>query len=96
MKGIVIDLVLWLLASPILFLCWLVRVVRHFLFLRLAYRCQLVCQNCRATVSLVGLWRCGCGFTYRGHVLRVCPACGSLPRMVRCYSCGVTRRLPEP
>jgi len=52
--------------------------------------------NCGETVSLVGLWRCGCGYTYKGHLLRVCPVCKGLPRMVRCFSCGITVKLPEP
>jgi hypothetical protein len=37
-----------------------------------------------------------CGFTYRGHLLRVCPICFSLPAMVRCYDCGLTTKLPDP
>src|SRR5216684_1174789 len=45
---------------------------------------------------LVGLWRCSCSFIYRGHLLQLCPLCGRVPRIVRCYTCGLTTKLPEP
>jgi hypothetical protein len=54
----------------------------------------IVCE-CGAAVSLVNVWKCSCGFTYRGHLLRVCPVCKTIPRVVRCYACGVTTKLPE-
>jgi len=91
-----VDLVLWVLASPILFVKWLFRLTRSWRFWRMAYAPRIVCGNCRETIWLLGVWKCGCGFTYRGHLLRECPVCGSLPRMVRCYDCGVTTKLPEP
>jgi hypothetical protein len=48
-------------------------------------------------VSLVGMWRCSCGnHVYRGHLLRLCPVCGTVPVVVRCYRCGVTTKLPDP
>ncbi len=90
------ELLLWMLASPVLLLKWIVQLAMRWRFWRVAYTTQLTCSNCQAAVSLVGLWRCHCGFTYRGHLLRVCPVCGSLPGMVRCYRCGVTQKLPEP
>ena len=96
MRSFFIDVVLWVLASPILFLRFLLRFVKRCVFWRRAYTAQIRCQNCGGQISLVGIWRCGCGFTYRGHLLRVCSVCGSLPRMVRCFQCGVTERLPEP
>jgi len=94
MNGLVVDLVWWLLASPILFIRWVIRMVRRFRFWRMAYTPEIRCANCGAAISLVGIWRCGCHFTYRGHLLRECPICGSMPRMVRCFRCGVTERLP--
>ena len=97
MKKIVVDITLWLLASPILILRWLFRLALRWRFWYLSYTPQITCQKCQATISLVGIWRCGCGYTYRGHLLRVCPVCGALPpRMVRCFQCGVTEKLPEP
>lgn len=95
MNTFMLDVVLFLLASPILFLRWVFRLIRRWIFYRMAYTVRITCRNCGAPVSLVGLWRCACGFTYRGHVLRSCPICGALPRMLRCYVCGVTERLPE-
>ena len=96
MNDLFIDLVLWLIASPVYFALWVVRMARRWRFLRIAYTPTIICRNCGETISLVGIWRCGCGYTYKGHLLRDCPICGSLPRMVRCYSCGVTEKLPEP
>ena len=91
-----VDLVLWVLASPIIFVKWLFRLRRRWKFWRMAYTPRIVCGNCGATISLVGLWRCSCGHTTKNHVLRPCQVCGSLPRMVRCFACGVTTLLPEP
>ena len=92
-----VDLVLWLLASPVLFVKWLLRLQQRWKFWRMAYTPRILCGNCGTTISLLGLWKCGgCQWTYRGHVLRECPVCGSLPRIVRCFACGVTTLLPEP
>ena len=71
------------------------RLRNHIAFLRLATAAQIFCQ-CGIPISLVGLWRCSCTFTYRGHLLHVCPLCGRIPRIVRCYTCGLTTKLPEP
>lgn len=89
------DLVLFMLASPILLVLFLHRSWRHLQFLKVATLPWIVCP-CGRRVSLVGMWRCGCGFTYRGHLVRMCPVCGRLPVMVRCYGCGLTMKLPEP
>jgi hypothetical protein len=91
-----LDLILWVLASPILFVQWLFRLRRTWEFWRMAYTTRIVCGNCGGNIWLIGLWRCGCAYTYRGHVLHRCPVCGSLPRMVRCFACGVTTKLPDP
>jgi hypothetical protein len=94
MKNPWIDGALFVLASPILALKALRRVVEHYRFFRLAMAPAIICE-CGAEVSLVGLWRCSCGYTYRGHLLRMCPVCGTIPCVVRCYRCGVTTKLPE-
>jgi hypothetical protein len=91
-----IDIALWVLASPILFVRWLFRLFKRWQFWRMSYTARIACRNCHAVISLVGLWRCSCGYTYRGHVLEVCPVCGALPQMARCFACGVTQKLPEP
>jgi len=95
MKTLAIDLLLWLLASPMLFLRWIVRTVKRIRFLTTAYSPRIACLNCQTPISLVGMWRCGCGYTYRGHLLRHCPICHSLPRVVRCIGCGISHLLPE-
>jgi hypothetical protein len=88
------DWTLFFLASPILFAQALRRGYERYRFFRLAMEPELVCE-CGAPVALVGLWKCSCGFTYRGHLMRACPICGTIPCVVRCYRCGVTSKLPE-
>jgi len=95
MKDFWLDLLLWVLASPVLFIRWLFRLRRKWRFWRMAYTPRIVCGSCKATIWLLGVWRCGCGYTYRGHLLRECPVCGALPRMARCFNCGLTTKLPE-
>jgi len=94
MKKYLLDWVLLVLSSPILAVQALRRAYERYRFFRLAMQPEMSCE-CGATVSLVGYWRCSCGFTYRGHLLRVCPVCGSIPCIARCYRCGVTTKLPE-
>ncbi len=95
MKDLLIDAALWVLASPVLLVRAGMRASRRWKFLKMAVRPAFRCE-CGETVSLVGLWRCSCGYTYRGHLLRECPVCGAFPVMARCYACGVTTKLPEP
>lgn len=95
MNDLFVDFLWWLMACPIRFLRWIIRMARRLQFWRAAYAPEIRCGNCGAAISLVGIWKCGCQFTYRGHLLRECPICGSMPRMVRCFNCGVTERLPE-
>ena len=90
-----IDFGLVLFASPILLARSLVRLSRRIWFWRVAYSSALTCFYCRSAISLLGMWRCSCAYTYTGHLLRRCPHCGALPRMVRCLECGVCRMLPE-
>lgn len=95
-EKIIKNCLLWTVASPVYLLRWGFSLPRRWRFWRTAYRPSIICRNCRATISLVGLWHCACGYSFRGHLVRECPVCGSLPRMVRCYSCGLTEKLPEP
>ena len=88
------DGVLFVLASPILAVKAVRRGIQRYRFFRVAMASAILCE-CGAEVSLVGFWRCGCGFTYRGHLLRLCPVCGTMPLVVRCYRCGVTTKFPE-
>jgi hypothetical protein len=96
MTTFALRFVLWLLASPILFGIWIARVARRIRFWRISYAPSLLCRNCGESISLVGLWKDGCGFTYKGHLLRYCAICASIPRVVRCVNCQVTTKLPEP
>jgi hypothetical protein len=89
-----IDALLFILASPVLMVLATRRARERYRFFRLAIAPEMVCE-CGSTISLVGLWRCSCGFTYRGHLLRTCPVCQSIPCVVRCYRCGVTTKFPE-
>lgn len=85
------EIILFILASPITAAMAVVRLVRRMRLLRQAIDPSLTCRTCGAEVSLVGLWRCACGHTYQGHLLRPCSVCGAVPRMVRCFRCGTTR-----
>ena len=94
MSDTLIDAALFVLASPILLFQAVRRAHERYRFFRLAMEPQMLCE-CGSAISLVGLWRCSCSFTYRGHLLRMCPMCGTIPCVVRCYRCGVTTKLPE-
>lgn len=85
----------WFLASPILLVRFIARIVRYIEFWSMAYRHEIFCRNCGSAISLVGIWRCKCGYTYKGHLLRACGVCGTVPRMARCFCCGTTEKLPE-
>jgi hypothetical protein len=87
------DAILFLLASPIIAFVAVRRGARRFALLRKALRPALTCRTCGDRIVLVGMWRCGCSFTYQGHYLRFCPVCDSFPRMVRCYRCGATEKV---
>lgn len=86
-------IILWLLASPFLLISGILKVIRHLRFLRLASATLVMCKACGAEISLLGQWKCTCGYVYRGHLMRKCPVCYSLPRLARCYRCGVTQLL---
>ena len=89
-----IDTALFILASPVLLFQAVRRGRERLEFFQLAMEPSIICE-CGAPVSLVGFWKCSCGFTYRGHLLRACPVCGTIPVVVRCYRCNVTTKLPE-
>jgi hypothetical protein len=94
-RSLLASVILAVLVSPVLLVRAAWRAWNHLHFLRAAQAPAVTCE-CGRPVSLVGIWRCSCGFTYRGHLLRVCPVCGRLPQVVRCYGCGITIKLPEP
>ena len=85
----------WVLSLPFRIFGGILRLREHIQFLRLAAATRIFC-GCGSPVSLGGLWRCSCSFTYRGHLLQTCPLCGRIPRICRCYACGLTTKLPEP
>lgn len=87
-------IVLTLLASPVLVVKAAWRFRKHFDFLRMASQPAIRCR-CGRPIFLVGIWKCSCTYTYRGHLMRYCPICGRMPRMARCYGCGLTTKLPE-
>jgi len=89
-----VRLALFVLASPVLLVKAILRARRRYVFFRLAMEVSIYCQ-CGEPISLVGFWKCSCGFTYQGHLLRRCSVCFSVPCVVRCYRCGVTSKLPE-
>lgn len=89
------DVLVLALASPILAMKGLWTAARKGRFLAVASMISMACE-CGSEISLVGMWRCTCGFTYKGHLLQICPVCGALPCVIRCYVCGVTTKLPEP
>lgn len=94
LKNTWIDWALFVIASPVLLFQAARRGLERYRFVRLAMQAEILCE-CGVPISLVGLWRCSCGFTYRGHLLRQCPVCDTIPCVVRCYRCGVTTKLPE-
>jgi hypothetical protein len=85
------DALLFALASPILAVRGVLRFVRHIMFLRIAIQPTLPCNTCGDTIHLLGMWRCGCGATVEGHLLRACAVCHSFPAMIRCHRCGATQ-----
>jgi hypothetical protein len=94
-RDLSVDVALFLLASPILAVQALRRVIQRYRFIRLAMEPTIICE-CGAAVSLVGCWQCSCkSWVYKGHLLRRCPVCHTTPYVVRCYRCGVTTKLPE-
>lgn len=85
------DVLLFALASPILLIRACARLLRHIAFLRMSIQPTLRCRTCSAQIPMLGMWKCGCGSTFQGHVLSECEVCHSVPSMIRCYRCGATQ-----
>jgi hypothetical protein len=81
------------LAFPTVVIVAMVRLTRELWRSRYALRSSMICRNCHGEIQLVRGWRCSCGFTYVGSVLRQCPACFARPVMVRCEHCALTWRI---
>jgi len=79
-----------IVALPVTIVAAVLRALARVWSCRYAWSNQMRCRYCHAVITLVRAWRCGCGFTYVGSVLRVCPICGMRPRVVRCEGCGLT------
>ena len=90
------EIVRWLVVGPVLVVRFILHVFGLFDFYAVSYRHEIFCRNCGSAISLVGIWRCKCGYTYKGHLLRPCPVCEAVPRMARCFRCGTTEELPKP
>jgi hypothetical protein len=83
----------YILALPLLAIWAMVRAFKYFRTLRRAIATSIVCIGCKRPVLLVGMWRCECGFTYQGHLMRPCPICHRVPKVARCFHCGITTQL---
>ena len=87
------DTLLVVLAGPTYAVLGAGRLTRRIRFARTAARRALACRTCGRQMLLVGFWKCACGFTYRGHLLRLCPICRTLPQVIRCEHCGATEKV---
>jgi hypothetical protein len=83
----------YMLALPFLIIWGMIRIARYVRLLTLSVSPSIACIGCRSEVALLGIWRCRCGFTYKGHLMRPCPVCARVPRVVRCLNCSVTTQL---
>ena len=83
----------YILSLPFLGIWAVIKLSRYVRILRRSISPSLICSTCHHPVALVGMWECQCGFTYRGHLLRPCPICHRVPRIVRCFHCHVTTKL---
>jgi len=88
-----LKLAAYILSLPFLVIWGITKAVRYLHLLQLAVTSSVDCSNCGNPVSLTGNWRCECGFTYSGHLMRPCPVCQRVPRIVRCYRCQATTLL---
>ena len=87
------NALLFSLALPTLIVVWLVRGARAAWACRHALSTHLKCRHCRERIELVRPWKCSCGYTFLGHLLRKCAVCGSRPQMIRCGQCGMTWKI---
>lgn len=85
-----LRLLWWLCRLPVHVVVWSHRGYRR---LRgawiVATRDSLPCPGCRHEVSLIGRFRCSCGFTYDGYGFAPCPICLDIPPYLPCSRCGV-------
>jgi hypothetical protein len=88
-----VYVVIWLMGLPVAILIGFGRAVRTVWSWRYAWASRMQCRHCHTEIALVRGWQCGCGFTYVGSVLRLCPVCFRRPLMVRCEQCGMTWRI---
>lgn len=93
MQSLLINAALLVLSAPFALVVAAVRLSRQLQLARLASQESFICSTCSNEVSLLGFWRCTCGHTYQGHLLRECPVCSSIPKMARCFECSATRML---
>ena len=93
MSKLLWNAALFVLAVPVYLVAGSFGLVRRLKFIRVMRSRTLSCPTCGGNMLLLGFWKCSCGFTYRGHVLRLCPVCGTLPQVVRCEHCGATERI---
>lgn len=89
----IFRMVLYLFSLPLLLIWHLIRGIRGLRSLHHAQITSIQCSNCNYHISLVGIWKCACGYTYRGHVMRCCPQCSRTANLVRCLRCQVTYKL---
>ena len=66
-----VDLILFLLASPVLAIVGTARIIQRFSRLRIAAEPRTACRTCGEDIVLVGFWRCGCGFKCDGTLSSV-------------------------
>ena len=89
----ILILLAYILALPFLAVWAVIRLVKYIGLLKRSVAPALDCNNCHRPIALVGMWACQCGFTYTGHLLRPCPICHRVPRVVRCHRCNVTTKV---
>src|SRR6266581_4939011 len=78
LKHIFWNVVLFLFASPVLAVVALRRAVHKLRFFLVASRTEIRCE-CGAAVTLLGLWKCGCGQEVLAAARR-CRVSGESPR----------------
>ena len=83
----------YILALPFLVIRGLMRLDRYVRVLVRSVSPSIPCVNCESEVALLGIWRCQCGWTFKGHYMTPCPVCDRVPNVVRCLRCSVTTRL---
>lgn len=91
-KGVLIACA-YILALPFLIIWGIRRMDKYMRVLVLSVSPSTPCVACKSEVTLLGIWRCSCGYTFKGHYMTPCSMCGRVPRLVRCLNCSVTTRL---